>query len=276
MKAKTVDLHLNFPNFLTRDSDFEESKHPRNHGKFSKGQGASSKSESAIPKRLDELKQVGKQLGSNPGGKYADKHGKEYYVKLSKSPDHAKNEVLAGHLYQAAGAPVIQSQLLDSGKGRLATATPWQPGVKNINPNDPAQRKEAQKHLAAHVWLANWDAAGLEYDNQGIVNGKMTTLDPGGSLIYRAQGGPKGEAFGNTVGKWDTLRSHSNPQAHKVFGEMTPAQLRASTARVAAVPDSLIHKLVKEHGPGTEQQRHALAEKLIARRNDIVQKALAT
>ncbi len=222
--------------------------------------------------RLSDLKKVGGQLGSNPGGKYENTSGQRFYVKQSKSPDHAKNEVLAGHLYQAAGAPILQSDLVDTGNGNLGTATEWHEGVQTIDPHNQAERREAQQHLAAHAWLANWDAVGLEYDNQGRVNGKMTTLDPGGSLLFRAQGGPKGAAFGNSVGEWDTLRHPSNRQAHKVFGEMAPGELRKSAARVAAIPDTTIRNLVAQHGPGDEAQKRALADKLIARRDDIVKR----
>lgn len=258
-----LNINLNF-----RDaSPFEEKLHPRSHGKFS----AKGKAD-PLPKVAD-LKKVGGQLGSNPGGRYQAPDGSEHYVKLSKSPDHARNEVLAGHLYQAAGAPVIQSRLMDAGGGHLATSTEWAPGVKNINPTDPEQRRAAQKHFAAHAWLANWDAAGLDYDNQGTVAGRMTTLDPGGSLLYRAQGGPKGAAFGNSVGEWDTLRHPSNKQAHKIFGGMSPTDLRASAARVAAVPDKTIRDLVDEHGPGTPEQKKSLADRMIARRNDVAKRA---
>ena len=223
--------------------------------------------------RLADLKKVGGQLGSNPGGKYENATGERFYVKQSKSPDHAKNEVLAGHLYQAAGAPILQSDLVDTGPGTLGTSTPWHEGVQTINRNDPAQRREAQRHLAAHAWLANWDAVGLDYDNQGRVDGRLTTLDPGGSLLFRAQGTPKGSAFGNSVTEMETLRHPSNRQAHRIFGEMTPADVRRSAARVAAVPDATIRDLVERHGPGTPEQKRALADRLIARRDDVAKRA---
>lgn len=216
---------------------------------------------------------MGSQLGSNPGGQYEDEHGKRYYAKLSKSEAHAKNEVLAGHLYHAAGAPIVQAHLIDIGNGKLGTITEWLHGVKNIDRKDANQRRDAQKHFATHAWLANWDSVGLDYDNQGHVNGKMTTLDPGGSLIFRAQGGPKGDAFGNNVSEWESLRHPSNSQAHSIFGEMKPDDLRKSAARVASVPDHVIRDLVHQHGPGSIDERKALADKLVKRKQDIVRKA---
>lgn len=240
---------------------------PTDQGMASKFLGATPKP----PTKLSEMTKVGGQLGSNPGGKYKDKDGKQWYVKLSKSDNHAKNEMLAAKLYEVAGAPILKPRLFDNG-GKLATGTEWQ-SVTPINRHDPEQRRQAQKNFAVHAWLANWDAAGLEYDNQGTVNGKMATLDPGGSLIYRAMGTPKGNAFGDVVGEWDTLRDPSNKQAHDIFGEMTPKQLKRAAAKVGMVPDSMITSLTMLHGPGDEKQRAALAKRIIARKHDILSKA---
>ena len=60
---------------------------------------------------VSKWKKVGPQLGSNPGGTYEDENGKKWYVKESKSDDHAKNEVLAGKLYELAGSPVVDYKL---------------------------------------------------------------------------------------------------------------------------------------------------------------------
>jgi hypothetical protein len=102
----------------------------------------------------------------------------------------------------------------------------------------------------------------------------MHTLDPGGSLIYRAQGGPKGKAFGDEVGEWHSLRDAGvNPQNYKLFGEMSDKRLKRSAENVTRIPDKEIRRLVKLHGPGTETEKEALADRLIARKQDIGQKA---
>lgn len=230
---------------------------------------------SSQPLKLAEMKKVGQQLGSNPGGQYEDASGNKHYVKLSKSNDHAKNELLASRLYEAAGAPILNAQPVDMGNGKMGTATPWQK-VDLIDKNNAEHRKQAQEHFATHAWLANWDAAGLSYDNQGMVNGKMTTLDPGGSLLYRAQGGPKGNAFGDQATEWDSLRLPSNKQAHTLYGEMSGKQLRNSALNVAKVPDAKVRELTMQHGPGDEAGRTALAERLIARKRDIIKRAMGT
>jgi len=145
-----------------------------------------------------------------------------------------------------------------------------------------SQRREAQKNFATHAWLANWDALGTSRDhktgepigdNQDMINGKPTTVDTGGSLLYRAQGGPKGDAFGDKVSEWDSLRDQKgNPIPASFFGDMTKAQLKASAARVTSVSDEQIKRLVDKHGPGDADAKTALAERLIKRRDDIAQR----
>lgn len=249
------------------DAAFNEADHPRDEdGKFAEGGGGGKLS-------VKGMKKVGGQLGSNPGAKMEAPDGKRYYVKFSKSKSRAQNELLASRLYEAAGAPVLAAQPVDLGEGKLGTATEWQEGVKLIDRKDPEQVRAAQANFATHAWLANWDAVGLEWDNQGMVGDKMTTLDPGGSLIFRAQGGLKGEAFGHSVGEWDTLRDPKNHQAASIFGAMTKQELRQSAKAVVAIPDLKIRELVMEQGPGDESQRKALATKLIARKHDIARRA---
>jgi ADP-ribose pyrophosphatase YjhB (NUDIX family) len=238
--------------------------------RFIHGQG---EAQSAPELDMEGMHQTGPQLGSNPGGRFTDQSGKEYYIKFSKSNDHARNELLASRLYELAGAPVLRARLTDLGNGKLATATDWKP-IKLIDKEDPAQRKLAQRNFATQAWLANWDAIGQTYDNQGIVDGKMATVDPGGALIYRAQGELKGsKAFGNEVNEWHTLRDPKNHTASAIYGEMTPVQMRASAWRVQRIPDEQIRSLVMTHGPGSQAQRDALANKLIARKADLWKKA---
>ena len=237
--------------------------------------GAPKPPEPAVPEgalKLSSLKKVGGQLGSNLGGRYEDAGGQHYYVKLAKSPDHAKNENLAARLYDALGVPCLQNEVVDAGDGKLGTATEW---VKTtpFDRHDQKQVDEVRKNFAAHALLANWDAVGLEDDNQARVGGRMTTLDPGGSLLYRAQGGPKGAAFGDKVNEWDTLRDPKNGPTTRPFREMTFAEMRASVQRILKPSDSSLRAIVEEYGPGTEAQRVSLADKLIARRNDLKAKA---
>src|SRR5690606_1928514 len=109
-------------------------------------------------------KKVGEQGGSNPGGTYEAPDGSRYYVKFSKSSDHARNEVLADTLYKMAGVDTANLQLLDLGNGKLGTASPIMENAKQ----DLSSKMKSKSYLdkiregfAADAWLANWDVAGL-------------------------------------------------------------------------------------------------------------------
>jgi uncharacterized protein len=244
---------------------WNEADHPRgqpgNAGEFGPGGGGGKK-----PIDLSKAKRIGSKLGSNPGGTY-EHEGKKYYVKQGKSPDHVKNELLAGSLYQLAGAKTLNYHPVAGGNH---IATEWQDKDKdNANDFSPEERTKAQADFAIHAWLANWDAAGLDMDNQAIIGGEPTNVDVGGALTYRAQGAPKGKAFGNEAGEWDTLRDKKlNPANARLFGDMTPDQMKASAKRVLAIPDEKIRAAVKEAGLDD-----ALADKLVARKADIGKRA---
>jgi hypothetical protein len=216
-------------------------------------------------------------LGSNEGGTFEDEHGRKVYVKLSKTPDHAKNEELAAKLYSIMGITTPQIMTMSATKfggnqGDLATVSPWVEGIKDVDLNNDLQKKEVQEHFAVHAWLANWDA--VASGNQGWKGNHPVTNDVGGALLYRAKGAPKGMAFGDTVTEWDSMRkdSYKNAAAAAVFGSMTNQQLKDSASFVTQISNAQIHSMVEAYGPGTADEKTALAKKLIARRDDIEKK----
>jgi len=212
------------------------------------------------------LERVGGRLGSNPGGIWQDGAGGRYYVKELETPTLARNEYLAAALYRLAGAPVL-AYLPAAAPEQVATVLV--PLEKNrLSQLSAAERAEAQRWFGVHVWLANWDAAGFQGDNQGVIAGEVTTLDVGGALEFRAQGDPKGRAFGPTVPELDRLRDDpDNPFAAELFGPMTPEALAEAVAVVTRLPDAAIWAVVAGQGG-----RAALAEKLIARKADMAQR----
>lgn len=246
--------------FASREFSRADAEQPRDE----KGQFAST------PGHISQLKQVGPQLGSNKGGQYANEAGKKFYVKEAKSAHHAANEVLAGHLYKAAGAPITQAHRIDLGDGKHGTVSAWETHEGKFNPNDEAHVKEAQKHFATHAWLANWDAIGLENDNQVPINGKLHTVDAGGAMKFRAQGGVK-QSWGPNVTETQTMRDPKmGPQAAHVFGPMTKKEMQESSEHVAEIPDEVIHKLALEHGHGDDAERKQLAELLVTRKRNML------
>lgn len=216
---------------------------------------------------------VSGQQGSNSGGTFKDNSGRDWYCKFpnkhAHSPELVKNELLANKLYHAAGIDVPDCKLVQY-KGKLGIASRIIPGLtvnqSKLKPTTPG----VADGFAVDCWLANWDSVGLVYDNMLVSNdGHAVRIDQGGSLLYRAQGAPKGAAFGDKVTETKTLRDGSNAQAAAVFSKLTPKQIESSVARVLAIDDATIHSLCNRYGPGSKKERAQLADRLIARRDDL-------
>lgn len=220
---------------------------------------------------MDSWVQTGPQGGSNPGGRFKDENGVEWYCKFPSDPDVAKSEVLAAKLYQALGIAGQDAKLITK-DGKLGIASKWQTIKKASSPAELAKADGVALGFAADAWLANWDVVGMAYDNLQIgADGKAVRIDAGGSLEYRAQGGKK--AFGSTVGEIDSLRDPKiNPQAAAVFGTLSDADITAGVAKVLKISDAQIYALVNTYGPGDAAHKKALAETLIARKADLLAK----
>jgi hypothetical protein len=212
------------------------------------------------------MQPIGRQMGSNPGGVFQDANGRRFYVKSLESPAHARNEIIAAKLYQLAGAPTL-TYVNASEPNQIATEF-LELEKKRISQFSDTERGQAQHWLGVHAWTANWDAAGFDGDNQGVAKGVVMTLDLGGAMEFRAQGDPKGQAFGASVNEIDTLRTDADdPHATRLFGDMSPAGISEAIAVVTRIPGDAIRRVVAENGGST-----ALAEKLIARKADMAKR----
>lgn len=224
------------------------------------------------------LKQVGAQGGSTEGGLFEATDGSRWYVKSQKSAEHASNEALASALYRAAGIDipeVIRGSGTPGLSGKNHTATRIIEGAKqNLGQklNDPEYMAKIREGFALDAWLANWDAVGLVLDN--IVeggDGKPYRIDAGGALLFRAMGDKKGAAFGPNVTEFNSLRdTFMAPQAAKVFGGISDAEIASSVERVKAISPDQIRNLVKEHDMDS-----SLADLLIDRRENLISKVPA-
>jgi SPP1 gp7 family putative phage head morphogenesis protein len=216
-----------------------------------------------------QMVQIGPQKGSNPGGTYVDKAtGTEWYVKFPASAEQARNEVLAAKLYEAAGIDVPDIRLVTM-DGKTAIASRMEAGLTK---GTPAALKKggAGEGFAVDAWLGNWDVAGATLDNLLMRGARAFRVDTGGALRFRAQGTLKGAAWGDSVTEIQSLRNAGTaPQASKVFGALTDAEIEASVRRVLDVDDATIDRLVGELGPLDEAERKALARTLKARREDL-------
>lgn len=230
------------------------------------------------PAKLSSWKMVGaKPGGSNPGAIYEDENGTRWLVKGSNAGNatpRSHNEVLASKLMAAAGIGVPDMKLVDlegMHGGGVGVASKMMGDLKPLNTSNASHMAAAQADFAVHAWLANYDAIGLSTDNTKIgPDGKAVNIDPGGALEYRAQGKLKTD-FNQTVGELKSMRDPQvNAAAAKVYGPMTSVQIAESSKKVAAVSDETITKLVMAYGGGTDAQKKALAEKIINRKQDLL------
>jgi hypothetical protein len=225
---------------------------------------------------MEGWKKVGPQLGSNEGGFYEDAEGNRFYVKKPKSDLHAENEVLAAALYKLLGVDAAEIGIGSGEDGVKMTFSPDIIGSKQDlqeKLNDPAYLAKLQEGFAVDAWLGNWDVAGLGFDNvMSDGSGNPVRVDPGGALLFRAMGKPKGSLFGNEVNELDTLRDpNMNPQSAAVFGSMTDEQQKESARKLLAISnddiDSMVDGIVTDQEAGQE-----IKDKLKARRQFILER----
>lgn len=250
-------------------------KHPRGFGgKFGHKTGPVKATREAIEAGdFRGLKRVGGQLGSNPAALFEDGSGQKWYVKAQRSPEHAANEALASALYRKMYVTTPEVHI-GSGAPGLGdgpqTASEWM-DVDRPDFADKYFKRDTHGDFGVHAWLANWDVAGMGMDNIAAEKGNTfpVTLDVGGSLLFRAQGGPKGDLFGDHVMEFDTLRDpRYAPTASRLFGDMTGEELAESAERTEKLTPAQIRKLVADyHMPPT------LADTLIARQQDLKRRA---
>lgn len=215
------------------------------------------------------LTQIGPQKGSNPGGLFQDATtGEKFYVKWFDTPERARNELLAGKLYELVGAETPELAVFKWPDGRTALSSKWVDGLKGkLPPGTIANAEGAYDFFAADAWLANWDVVGAEFDNLVLRGTRAFRVDVGGALRFRAQGTPKGAAFGDEVLEIDTLRTgQRNWQAVEVFKDIPDDTLLAGVRRVLKPSDEQIRALVEEFGPSSKAERDALLKTLLARR----------
>jgi hypothetical protein len=219
-------------------------------------------STTAIPVDTRTLEtEEGTQMGSMPGGMATQPStGRRYYTKRYESREQTRNETVANRLYNAAGVRVPNTSLLVENGEIVGVASEIVPGVR---PGDPA---DAQDGLVIDAWLANWDVVGAAGDNLLVDrDGNAVRIDQGGALTTRAQGAPKGEAFGDTVGEIETL-----PAMNEALSNSTPAQLRRGFDALESVSEQDIKQLVKANSTGDTASDNRLIATLIKRRRDLL------
>ncbi len=224
---------------------------------------------------LSDYKQVSGPQGSNQGGVYENSNGEQIYVKEPKTQLHGENEVLASVFYDAAGLNTAEIRKGKLANGKEVTFSPMIESDKDFSQkvNDAEYRKKVQEGFAVDAWLANWDVAGTGFDN--IVtdkNGEPVRVDPGGALLFRAQGAPKGGAFGEEVAELDSLLdSNLNSYSAKTFGDMTEEDKAESAKKLLDISDAEIDTYVSSVITDKDTA-DKLAATLKARKQNILKK----
>lgn len=179
--------------------------------------------------------------------------GRRLLVKEALSDTHAATETLANCLYRALGVncPDVRWGYYE---GAPVTLNPWIEGYVGIGHYldrlTASDLKQIAGFFPADVWLANWDTIGMVYDNLLIDPSKQGSrrflhIDTGGALLYRAQGQPKGAAFGPSASEYETFTvpGRGNKSAYRVFGEIArvrerPALLLPMASRIQRLTES--------------------------------------
>jgi len=229
---------------------------------------------------FDDLVQIGDQDGSNVGGLFKSVlDDQEFYVKAPDTELMAKVEVLSSKLYQAAGVKVADVNLMKV-KGKIGGRDVDRVGVASriekiddIDTGDMGALSGAKEGFAADAWLANWDVIGnggpKQLNLKKMADGSSFRIDTGGTLFFRAQGGRK-TFSGSDIPELDSLR-FNEVNSGKVFGDINEDQIVAGVARIVAISDDDIRRLVSDvMGDDADD----LAEVLIGRR-DVLQRTYA-
>jgi len=205
---------------------------------------------------FNDLKQIGDQDGSNTGGLFkSNVDGQKFYVKAPDTELAAKVEVLSSKLYQAAGVRVANVNFINlTGKignrdvsGRLGVTSAIEE-IEDVGTSKMGALSGAKDGFAADAWLANWDVVGnggpKQLNLKKLPDGSSFRLDTGGTLFFRAQGGRK-TFSANEVPELDSLRFNTF-NSGEVFGDISDDQIVAGVARIVAISDDDIRRLVNE------------------------------
>jgi len=165
---------------------------------------------SPFEQAFDYLRQnrpQGRFMGGSTGARGYDLPMGRFVGKRGDSPQHIQNEYDMNRYLNELGVPVPQAQMQDG-----LMLTQMEEGQRlGFNPSARDVR-QLRRDFVPHATIANWDMLGLDRDN--VIrrpDGTLSYVDVGGAGAFRAQGAPKGGAFGSTVGELDTLRD-KNPE----------------------------------------------------------------
>lgn len=218
------------------------------------------------------------------GAIFKNASGTEWFVKPVPSASHMHNHQLAANLYLFADAKAETPIFVELDKEKLKTNIDTNIAVQTeydsssqsiieVIKSNPQTQQQVYESFAIDAWLGNWDVVGLGYENLTVdKNGDVKRTNLSGSLLYRANGEPKGAAFGDTVTEIDSLRDpYKNPSSAKIFANLTDDDIRKGVAKIEKIKPETIDFLVDQSGV-TGDDAKLLKQKLKARRQDLINK----
>jgi hypothetical protein len=213
------------------------------------------------------------------GAVFADPNGDEVYVRSAPSQSAARNTLLASKLYQLAGVDVpdaefvaVDNMFFHGKTNELGTQWKHVQGLGKMSQNmdNPQFKSKLYEDFAIDAWLGNTEVGGYGENIIADKPGHPVRTDPSGSLLYRADGSPKGLNFGDAVTETSSLRDKTlNPIAAKIYADITDDDIRKGVKKIEAIEPHQINQLVDAAG-FTGATAAKLKQKLTLRRQDLI------
>lgn len=223
----------------------------------------------------DRLEKIGAAQGSFPGGVYKDKiTNEQYYIKFMDDR-HAIVEELTSNLYGLVGVPHISAAKIQF-DNKTAIATKFLSHAHHPSVEELQNNPFITNAFVIDAWLANWDVAGLDYDNiiMSTTNKLPFRIDFGGALIFRALG--KQKPFGDDVPELETMRNPDiNASASQLFKNVSTEQLRYGAERLSMISSEQIADVVDKAALSVADKLF-LTDTLIKRREYIIKNLLTS
>jgi|TARA_R110000824_G_scaffold274125_1_gene462847 hypothetical protein len=167
-----------------------------------------------------------KYLGGSTGAvAHTLPSGKRVVVKRGAHPAHIRNEHDMNRYLNALGVGVPEASMQEDKDGNPLMMTEFEEGARVPTNDDKARLRE---DFVPQALISNWDVLGTDMDNVLMrPDGTPSYVDVGGAGPYRAQGAPKGDAFGSQVGELQSMQSKP-PHTERFYGGMGEEEMGRS------------------------------------------------
>ena len=167
-----------------------------------------------------------KYLGGSTGAvQHTMPDGRQVVVKRGAHPAHIQNEYDMNRYLNALGVGVRHASMHEDKEGNPLMMTEDEELSRMPLSMD---RSRLRQDFVPQALIANWDVLGMNMDNVLIrPDGTPTYVDVGGAGPYRAQGAPKGDAFGPRVEELESMQSKP-PHTERFYGGMGEEEMGRS------------------------------------------------